>query len=86
MIFNTKVAGIPCQCRVLYYQAGKPAHIEGPPENATEAEPEEFEYTILDRKGNNAMWLQKKVTSADDERLLEEYHTTVLEEKHGYMV
>ena len=85
MIFDTKVAGIPCQCQVLYYQAGKPAYIEGPPENATEAEPEEFEYEILDRKGRPAMWLQKKITPADDERLLEEFHVTVLEEKHGWV-
>ena len=84
MIFDTKVAGIPCQCKVTHYLSGKPAYIEGPPENAEEAEPEEFEYVILDRRGRPAPWLQRKVTPADDERLLEEFHTTVLEDKHGY--
>lgn len=84
MIFNTKVAGIPCQCHVTCHHPGKPAYIEGPPENATEAEPEGFEYEILDRKGRQALWLQKKITPADDDRLLEEFHVTNLEDKHGY--
>ena len=84
MVFDTKVAGIPCQCNVLCHHPGKPACIEGDPDRATEAEPEEFEYEILDHRGRPATWLQKKITPADDERLLEEFHTTVLEDKHGY--
>jgi hypothetical protein len=84
MKFNTKVAGIPCYCSVLYYRPGKPAYTEGPPENATEAEPEEFEFAILDGHSRIATWLEKKLTPADHERLLEEFHITNLEDKHGY--
>lgn len=84
MIFDTKVAGIPCQCKVTHYRAGKSAYLSGPMEDAREAEPEEFEYEILDSKGKLAPWLSKKLTEADTERLLEEFHITVLEHKHYY--
>jgi hypothetical protein len=84
MIFDTKVAGIPCQCSVTHYLPGTPEYINGLPENCYPAEPEEFEFDILDRRGKPALWLEKKLTPADHERLLEEFHVTNLEDKHGY--
>lgn len=84
MKFDTRVAGIPCQCEVTHYLAGVPARVTGPWEDCYPAEAEEFEYRILTMRGKVAPWLQKKITPADDERLREEYLTTLLEHKHYY--
>jgi len=82
MIFDTKVAGIPCQCEVTHYLPGTPASTWGRMEDAEEALDEEFEFKILDMNDQHAPWLEAKLTPADNERLLEEFHVTRLEEKH----
>lgn len=84
MKFDTKVAGIPCQCEVTSYSAGTPARVTGPWEDCYPEEPAEFEFRILDRRGRPAAWLEKKVTDEDKDRLLEEYQVTLLEHKHYY--
>ena len=84
MIFKTQINGIPCYCRVDRYSPGAPAISTGPMENADPGYDEEMDYTILDQHHRIATWLQKQVTDKDDERLREEYHCTVLENKHYY--
>lgn len=74
MIFQTTVAGIPCQCRVTNYVPYQPMRITG--SGFGDAEPpqeEEFDYQILDRSGYPATWLENKLTLGDDLRLLGEY-------------
>lgn len=86
MQFQTKVAGIPCQCRVLAYSPGSPMRITG--SGFGDAEPpehEEFDFEILDRKGYKASWLKKKLTPEDEARLLEEYNLECLGERLGYI-
>ena len=61
MIFKTKINSIPCQCQVIYYTK---------PIGKT---PAEFEFTILDRKGYRAEWLDKYVDQNVIDRLLMEY-------------
>jgi hypothetical protein len=82
MLFETKVAGIPCQCGVHHYLPGTPASTWGRDEDADEGTDEEFEFHILDMNGKRALWLESKLTDADRDRLLEEYHVTLLEAKH----
>lgn len=85
MKFDTRIAGIPCQCEVTHYSPGTPMRVYGTGMgDADPPEPEEFEFRILDRRGRVAPWLQKKVTEDDDIRLLEEFHITRLEHKHHY--
>ena len=86
MIFDTQVAGIPCQCRVNFHSPYKPMKVTGsgmgdcdPPEY------EEFEFTLLDRKGYKAPWLEAKLKPADQERLLEELHIEQTGERYGYL-
>lgn len=86
MIFDTKVAGIPCQCKVESYSPYRPMRVTGsgmgdcdPPEY------EEFEFSILDRKGYPAPWLEKKLKREDSERLLEELHIEQTGERYGYL-
>jgi hypothetical protein len=83
MIFDTKVHGIPCQCEVTHYRSYKPAFIEGPPENAEPAIPSEFEYNILDKRGRRALWLEKYLTPADNDRLLNEFQLEVRAEDYN---
>jgi hypothetical protein len=74
MQFTTKVAGIPCQCRVTHFTNVIPAKVDGPPEDCYPAEGGEFEYDILDRRGRKAPWLEKKLKPEDDDRLYFEFN------------
>ena len=83
MIFNTKIAGIPCQCQVTRHRTPFP-YIEkadqiNPPDYG------EFDFRILDRKGCPAPWLEVKLDPSDHIRLLEEFQLEVLGERYGYL-
>jgi len=72
--FNTRVAGIPCQCHVTLYAPGAPMRITGTGfGDAEPPEPEEFEFRLLDRRGRPAPWLEAKLSDDDEDRLLVEY-------------
>ena len=83
MIFNTKVNHIPCLCKVILYVPSLPAILKGP-DNSYPAEPAEFEFELLDLNERRAQWLDKYLTPAVEERLLEEYQLTVDAERFGY--
>lgn len=72
--FETKIQGIPCICQVTRYSPAIPMKVYGsgfgdchPPE------PGEFEYSLLDRKGYPAGWLENKVEEKDEIRLKTEF-------------
>ena len=73
MTFDSRVAGIPCQIQVDYYQGGYAARTWGDPSDCYPGEDEEFEFTVLDRRGRPAPWLERKLTDDDHDRLLQEY-------------
>lgn len=73
-MFLTEVNGTSCTCNVLSYQESQPMLVTGmgfgdciPPE------PEEFEFELLDSKGNE---LSEDVSSSDIDRLIKEYKAT----------
>ena len=74
---ETRISGIPCI--VDYTIRGKyvPAKIHAPPEFCHEAEYPEVEFTVCDRNGRPAPWLEKKMTYQDQQRIeaeiLEQY-------------
>lgn len=82
--FDTKISGIPCICRVDHYRPAVPDHWGARMEDAEQGSPEEFDFTILTRRGKPAPWLERKLTDQDRERLAEEWEATVLEHKHSY--
>jgi hypothetical protein len=83
MIFQTKINDILCYCRVDHYSPGRPDRFMFTAmEDAEEGFDEDFQYTILDHRYIIAPWLTKQLRIDDYDRLLEEYHTTVLELKH----
>ncbi len=74
MLFDTKVAGIPCQCLVYEYQVERPMRITGTGYGDAEPpEPGVFNFRILDRQGYPAPWLERKLTTDDPLRLQHEY-------------
>ena len=78
MVFDTRVSGIPCLCKVLDYSAYMPMRVIGSGfGDAVAPSPEEFDYRILDRKGYAAPWLDRKLTKEDEERLLNEYQLEI---------
>lgn len=83
MQFDTKITGIPCQCEVISYHPAIPMRVTGPGMgDADPPEEAEFEYIILDRKGNRAKWLEAKITDQIDAELLEEYEAACTAEKY----
>ena len=61
MIFTTRVAGIPCQCKV---------DMETVPDIT---DWENFQFELLDRKGYKAPWLERKLDPIIVEELYDEY-------------
>lgn len=73
-VFETRVAGIPCQCLVYQYQEEIPMRITGSGfGDADPPEPEIFEFRLLDRRGYPAPWLEAKLTDDGIQSLKEEY-------------
>ena len=72
--FESRVAGIPCQIEVTYYSEDRPMRVTGSGfGDADPPEPEEFEFTVLDRKGYPAPWMERKLTRDDYQRIKQEY-------------
>lgn len=74
MIFETYIAGIPCQIEVTLFTEGLPMRITG--SGFGDAEPEylgEFEFVVRDRCGYRADWLADKMSWRDEARIEEEY-------------
>lgn len=84
MVFATQINGIPCLCRVDFYSPGSPMRITGT--GYGDAEPpeyEEFEFTVLDRKGYKAPWLARKLEPCDTSRLMEEAKAAAFADRYG---
>lgn len=71
--FPTTVSGIPCQCHVLFFEAGEGAKLTGHPDAWAPASGGEFNFEILDRKGYRAEWLEQKLGRDDEARLEREF-------------
>lgn len=72
MIFETRIAGIPCKVNVTLCTApscGRLGHYD----DWLPDEPGEFEFDVLDRHGRRADWLRAKMDWRDEVRFQEEY-------------
>lgn len=86
MIFETKVAGIPCLCEVVHHAKPEPMRITGSGFGDADAPVlEDIEFEILDSRGRPAPWLARKLTQADDRRLMEEFNLQQMGERYGYL-
>jgi len=78
MDFETRIAGIPCWIDVTYATPVVPAKLSGHPDNWCPAEGGDFEFRVYTKKAGAkkaylAPWLERKLTSADEDRIYEEY-------------
>ena len=67
--FDTHIGGIPCQIKITSYfrqrTLGQRADSDIDCYGYTDAE-----YTVLDREGYPALWLDRKIKDEDNERIL----------------
>ena len=73
MIFPSRVAGIPCQIEVTTLDG-----VEGSYSPYADSDVDyygyvdDFSFNVLDQRGRPALWLERKLTAADCDRLLDE--------------
>ena len=75
---ETRISGIPCIVKYKIYGKYKPAKIDAPPEFCYEAEYPEIEFTVCDRNGRPAPWLELKMNDEDRQRI----EVEILEDQH----
>jgi len=68
-VFDTRVAGIPCQIGVLNYERHAPMSAHQAHSDLEFYGYSEVDYVVLDRRGRPAPWLQRKVD--DDSSIIE---------------
>ena len=68
-MMSAHVAGIPCLIKYAIHGEYRPAKVDAPPEYCYEAEYPEVDFEVLDRRGNPAPWLERKLTSEDRDRI-----------------
>jgi hypothetical protein len=71
MTFDSRVQGIPCTIQVDYFDRVKPNSRADSDWDYTGYE--DFEYTICDRRGRPAPWLERKATSEDHDRIYADF-------------
>lgn len=76
---QTQISGIPCQVEVTHFYRQKPYagsawHCDSPEDFSGFVE---CEFSVLDRRGRPAAWLEKKVTDADRQRIAGEVSTAM---------
>jgi len=75
---DTTISGIPCKARVDRVDIVPPWN--GSPHTCPSADDyhgySEVEFTVCDRRGRVAPWLERKMTGADHERIESEILTT----------
>ena len=70
-MLETRIAGIPCLVKVIHYYHQEPDY------GTWDSDMDfygytECDYEIYDRKGYRAKWLESKMTSADNDRIVGE--------------
>ena len=80
--FASQVAGIPCIIRVESYfkQRAWRGSAHNCPSDWDYYGYEEIEYSVLDRKGYPAAWLERKITTKEHSRITEEVLQVMAEE------
>lgn len=80
----TTIAGIPCQVDLTHYSAPSPSRVDAEPDYCHEGDAEEMEFEVLDRRGRQAPWLARKLTSAETSRIEDELRQGVAASRNEY--
>lgn len=67
----TRIAGIPCQVELTYFDPGEPPFLLGHPDNWEPGVPPEVRFDVLDRRGRPAPWLEKKMSDDEHSRIVD---------------
>ncbi len=67
--FDSHVQGIPCQVEVTDFISVRGSYSHNAPSDVDYHGYTDYDYTILDRKGYPAKWLERKLTALDRERI-----------------
>lgn len=70
--FASRIAGIPCQIAVTHLVDERGSFSPNAASDLDYYGYTECEFTVLDRRGRPAPWLEHKLTDADRQRLTEE--------------
>mgnify|MGYP001097107250 CR=1 FL=1 len=87
VIIESTVKSIPCKIRVDDYYKVKGSYSYNAPSDFDYRGYEEINYTVLDRKGYEAPWLEKKIDELEDERIkimISDYYDMKEELNNGY--
>ena len=79
---STHIQGIPCLIAIGYYHKQKPLGMQADSDHDARGYTD-AEYTVLDRKGYPAKWLERKMNDLDRERVviaIEDYKDAEAEE------
>jgi len=68
-MIEAHIHGIPCLIEVTHYAPRLPGRYSGPPESCYPDDPEEIDFTVCDRRGRPAPWLERKMTQADRDEI-----------------
>lgn len=74
-LFETKIAGIPCQVDVITCNSVKGNRFADNSDDFYGYT--DFEFEVYDRKGYPAAWLQRKLKEGDSTRIQKEYFAYV---------
>lgn len=75
-VHDITLLGMPCLCRVDVEPKFYPGKYSGPWEDSYPDDSDPLEYTLFDRKGYRAGWLEKKSTPEQVEQALEDAGVT----------
>lgn len=84
IVWESHIDGIPCFIRVDSFIRGRADYIGRTPEESEEGYGDEIAFTVLDSRHIIAPWLERQLTGRDTDRIIEEFHVTLLEIKHCY--
>jgi hypothetical protein len=80
-VFDSRVAGIPCQIGVVNYERHAPMSAHEAHSDLEFYGYSEADYVVLDRRGRPAPWLQRKVH--DDSSIIDQINE-LMEDPCGY--
>jgi hypothetical protein len=80
-VFDSRVAGIPCQIGVVNYERHAPMSAHKAHSDLEFYGYSEVDYVVLDRRGRPAPWLQRKVH--DDSSIIDQINE-LMEDPCGY--
>lgn len=79
---ESRVAGIPCLIGVTHFESVRGSYSYNAHSDMDYYGYSESEWDVLDRRGRPAAWLERKLTTADRDRIEQEIAETMTEDAY----